>query len=143
MTADLLRRPAVVTIAVVLVYIVAFANVLVGTLVLLSRYRVGSGAVLAVSLLGAAIILVGLLLVAVASGIARGSRLSRILASVYLGILMSLHLATLLTTDGWDWSAAVQFALGAFVLTALWAPPAARHFVRDVPTPADPRSAAP
>jgi holin-like protein len=132
-----------VTIAVVLVYVVAFANVLVGTLVLLSRYSVETGVVLAVSLLGAAIILVGLLLVAVASGIARGSRLSRILATVYLGILMSLHLVTLLTTDGWDWSAAVQFALGAFVLTALWAPPAMRHFAREAPVSGEAGSGAP
>jgi holin-like protein len=127
-----------VTIAVVLVYVVAFANVLVGTLVLLSRYSVETGVVLAVSLLGAAIILV-----AVASGIARGSRLSRILATVYLGILMSLHLVTLLTTDGWDWSAAVQFALGAFVLTALWAPPAMRHFAREAPVSGEAGSGAP
>ena len=35
------RRPVLVTIAVVLVYIGGVASVVIGTLILLSRYRVG------------------------------------------------------------------------------------------------------
>lgn len=119
-----------VTIAVVLVYISAIANVLLGILILLSRYEAAESAVLTVSLLGAAIILFGLLLVAVASGLARGSRLSRVLVTVYLAILVTLHVVTLVTTDGWDWSTIVQLVLAAFVLVALWLPPGSRHFAR-------------
>ncbi len=44
----------------------------IGILVLLSRYRVDAAEVLPVSLLGAGVILFGLLTIAVASGVARG-----------------------------------------------------------------------
>jgi len=124
------RRPLLVTIAVVIVYISAFANVMLGILVLLSRYEAPRAAVLPVSLLGAAIILFGLLLVAVASGLARGSRLSRILATVYLVILITLNAVTIITTDGWDWSTTVQLVVQVLVVVVLWVPPGSRHFVR-------------
>jgi hypothetical protein len=124
------RRPVVVTISVVLVYLSAFAAVLLGILVLLSRYEVVSADVLPVSLLGAGIILFGLLLVAVASGIARGSRLSRTLATVYLALLIILNAVAIGTTDSWDWSASAQLAVEVLIILALWLPPGARHFRR-------------
>ncbi|MEV5069195.1 hypothetical protein MRBLMI12_000758 [Microbacterium sp. LMI12-1-1.1] len=124
------RRPVVVTVAVVVVYLSAFANVLLGILVLLSRYQVARAEVLAVSLLGAAIILFGLLLVAVASGLARGSRLSRVLATIYLAVLITLNAVTIAATDGWDWSTAIQLAVQVLVVVVLWAPPGSRHFAR-------------
>lgn len=126
----------IVTIAVILVYISAIANVVLGTLVLLSRYGVDRADVLPVSLLGAAVILFGLLLLAVASGIARGSRLSRTLATVYLGVLLVLSLITVFTTDGWDWGSILDLAVETLILIALWAPPGARHFRRTEPDPA-------
>ena len=137
-TASAAGRPVTiaVTIAVVAVYISAFANVLLGILILLSRYQVARADVLPVSLLGAAVILFGLLLVAVASGLSRGSRLSRVLATVYLGILMALNAATIATTDGWDWSTAVQLAVQLIVVVLLWAPPGSRRFARDRPAAA-------
>ncbi|WP_019178794.1 hypothetical protein [Microbacterium yannicii] len=127
------RRPVVVTIAVVLVYIAGIADVTLGIFVLLSRYQATGPDVLVVSLLGAGIILFGLLLVAIASGLARGSRLSRVLATVFLGILIVLHVATIASTDTWDIGATVQSALAVFALVVLWTPPGARHFARELP----------
>jgi hypothetical protein len=124
------RRPVIVTIAVVLVYLSAFANVALGVLVLLSRYEVAEADVLRVSLLGAAIILFGLLLIGMASGLARGSRLSRTFATIYLGVLVALSVMTILTTDGWDWGSMIDLAIEAVILVALWAPPGSRHFAR-------------
>ena len=118
------------TVAVVLVYISAIANVALGIVVLLSRYQAAPADVLWVSLLGAAVILFGLLVIAVASGLARGSRLSRGLATVYLGILIALSVLTIVTTDGWDWSSTIDLAVEALILIALWAPPGSRHFAR-------------
>lgn len=126
-----MRRPVVVTATVVLVYVSALAAVVVGVLVLLSRYDVQRAAVLPTSLLGAAVILFGLLLIAMASGLARGSALSRVLATVYLGILALLHVATIVTTDGWDWSAIVQLVLAALMVAAMWTPPGSRYFAKD------------
>lgn len=90
------------TAAVVIVYVAAFLNVGLGILVMLSRYQVESAEVLWVSLLGAAIILLGLLTLGLASGLARGSRLARIGITLYFGVLIVLHVLSIITTDGWD-----------------------------------------
>ena len=122
----------IVTIAVVLVYVSAFANVALGVLVLLSRYEVAEADVLRVSLLGAAVILFGLLLIGMASGLARGSRLSRTFATIYLGVLVVLSVLKIATTDGWDWGSMIDLAVEALILLALWAPPGSHHFARPV-----------
>ncbi|AZS37778.1 hypothetical protein CVS47_02424 [Microbacterium lemovicicum] len=129
-TPPVLRRPVVVTVAVVLVYLSGILNVIVGTFVLLSRYDVAPDDVLPVSLLGAGLILFGLLTLAVASGLSRGSRLSRILVTLYLVAQLVLHVITIAVADAWDWTEAAQILLELLILAAVWAPPGARFFVR-------------
>ena len=124
------RRPPTVTAAVVIVYVAAFLNVGLGILVMLSRYQVESAEVLWVSLLGAAIILLGLLTLGLASGLARGSRLARIGITLYFGVLIVLHVLSIITTDGWDWSSTIQLALQVAALLLVWTPPGSRHFAR-------------
>lgn len=116
------------TIAVVLVYVTALAGVALGILVLLSRYRVPRESILLVSLLGAAVILLGLLTIAVASGLARGSRFARLLITAYLVVSIVLHVVTIASTDVWDWSPTVQIVLEVLVIAALWLPPGTRFF---------------
>ncbi|WP_439593422.1 hypothetical protein [Microbacterium sp.] len=127
-SVDTVRRPVVVTIAIVLVYITAFTSIALGILVLLSRYDVPRDEVLTVSLLGAAVILLGLLMIAVASGLARGSRFSRLLITIYLVISLALHVTTIVTTDGWQGSAITQGVIEIAVLCVLWLPPGSRFF---------------
>jgi holin-like protein len=123
------RRPVVVTAAIVLIYLSGLSNIAVGILVLLSRYQqTDDASVVAVSLLGAAIILFGLLTIAIASAIARGSRLARLLLTIYLVVQLVLHVVTIVTTDPWDWTASVQLALDALTVVALWAPRGSRAF---------------
>jgi holin-like protein len=122
-------RPVTVTIAIVLVYISGILNVVVGTFVLLSRYQAAADAVLPVSLLGAAIILFGLLTLAVASGLSRGSRLARLLLTIYLVVQIALHIVTIVVADTWDWTETAQIALEVLILLAVWLPPGA-HFFR-------------
>lgn len=124
------KRPATVTAAVVIVYVAAFLNVGLGILVMLSRYQVESADVLWVSLLGAAIILLGLLTLGLASGLARGSRLARIGITLSFGVLIVLHVLSIITTDGWDWSSMIQLALQSAALLLVWTPPGSRHFAR-------------
>lgn len=134
MSADLsrpLRQPILVRIAVVLVYLSGLATVAIGILVMLSRYRVDEADVLPVSLLGAGVILFGLLTVAVASGVARGRRLARLLLTIYLAVQFALHVVTIVTADTWDWSSAVTMALYVLIVIALWAPPGSRYFRAD------------
>lgn len=118
------------TAAVVVVYVAAFLNVGLGILVMLSRYQVESADVLWVSLLGAAIILLGLLTLGLASGLARGSRLARIGITLSFGVLIVLHVLSIITTDGWDWSSMIQLALQSAALLLVWTPPGSRHFAR-------------
>ena len=127
-TAPARRRPVTVTIAVVLVYISGVTTAAMGTLILLSRYRVEPAQVLPVSLLGAAVILFGLLTLAVASGVSRGRRLARLLLTIYIGIQVTLHVVTIISTESWDWSALTEMAVDAFIVIALWAPPGSRYF---------------
>jgi len=117
-----------VTIAVVLVYIGGLTSAAIGILILLSRYQVERAEVLPVSLLGAAIILFGLLTLAVASGVARGRRFARLLLTIYLAVAFTLHIVTIVSSDAWDWSAIVEMAADTFILVALWAPPGSRYF---------------
>jgi holin-like protein len=121
-------RPVVVTIAIVLVYLSGLLNAVIGTFVLLSRYQVEPDAVLPVSLLGAAIILFGLLTLAVASGLGRGSRLARLGLTIYLAAQIVLHVVTIVVADTWDWAEPVQIALEVLILAAVWLPPGARFF---------------
>lgn len=123
-------RPAVVTIAIVLVYLAALSSVGIGILVLLSRYQVPQEDVLFVSLLGAGMILLGLLMIALASGLSRGSRFARALLTVYLVIAITLHVTTIVSTDAWDWWAATQAVLDLLILAAIWLPPGARFYTR-------------
>ncbi len=118
------------TAAVVIVYVAAFLNVGLGILVMLSRYQAESAEVLWVSLLGAAIILLGLLTLGLASGLARGSRLARIGITLYFGVLIVLHVLSIITTDGSDWSSMIQLALQVAALLLVWTPPGSRHFAR-------------
>lgn len=122
------RRPIVVSIAVALIYVSGILDVVVGTLVLLSRYRVDASDVLSVSLLGAGIILFGLLSLAAASAISRGSRLARLLLTIYLGVQIALHVVTIIASDVSDLGAALDILLEGFVLVAVWAPPGSRFF---------------
>lgn len=121
------KRPVVVGVVVILVVLSGLSNALLGLTVLLSRYQVPAGDVLVVSLIGAAVILFGLLTLAVAGGIGRGNRLARLLLTIYIGIQLALHLVTALTTT-WDWAVLVQSLVELAVLAAVWAPPGSRYF---------------
>lgn len=122
------RRPVLVTIVVVLVTLSGLVNTALGVLMLLSRYDVASAEVLAVSLLGVGVILFGLLTLAVASGLARGSRLSRLLLTLYLAAELLLHAVVIAATDAWDATSAAQIAVQLALLIVVWVPPASRWF---------------
>jgi hypothetical protein len=127
------HQPILVRIAVVLVYLSGFASVAIGILVLLSRYRVAVAEVLPVSLLGAGIILFGLLTIAVASGVARGRRLARLILTIYLAVQFVLHIVTIVSADTWDWTSMAEMAAYVFIAVAVWTPPGSRYFRRDPP----------
>lgn len=135
MNAQPVRRPVLVTLAVILVTISGLSNTIVGVLLLLSRYDVSADQVLTVSLLGVGVVLFGLLTLAIASGIARGSRLSRLLLTFYLAVQIMLHTVVVVTSDTWDVAGILQIAVAAGLLALVWAPQGSRYFRSRVPAP--------
>lgn len=131
-----MARPVVVTIAVVLVYLGGLLSAGLGVLVLLSRYRVPADAVLPVSLIGAGIILFGLLTLAVGGGVGRGSRGSRVLLTVYLAVALTLHTVNIVTSDSWDWFGFAEVAVELLIIAAVWLPPGSRYFTARAETDA-------
>lgn len=120
------QRPVTVTVAMVLVFLGALGSVLLGLLVLLARYDTTE--VLAVSLFGSAIVLFGLLLMAAAVALTRGSGLSRLFVTILTAILIVLQALSLVIGHDWSWTAAVQLLLFGYVLVTLWTPPGSRFF---------------
>ncbi len=101
-----------------------------GILVLLDRYDADGDDVLATSLLGAAIALIGLLLLAIASGLLRGSGLSRLLATLFLAGAVVLTALLAVGFDDFDLGAGLSLAVAIALGVVLWTPPASRSFGR-------------
>lgn len=119
---------AVITTTVaVLSYVFGILATGFGILVFLGRYDPDVSAS-AFSLAGAAIALFGLLVFAVAAGIRRGSGLSRLLLTLFLGVVLALSAIVLVFGDRWDWGAAVTAVVAALIVVLLWTPPVARGF---------------
>ncbi|MBN9224021.1 MAG: ATPase [Microbacterium sp. SCN 70-27] len=125
---DAPSRPVPVTIAVVLVYLGGLASALFGILFLLARYAVEAGDVVDVSFVGVGIILFGLLSVAAASGLGRGSGLSRVFVTVLGAALIALQLWGLVIDHHWSTWAVMQIVLYGAVIAVLWLPSAGRFF---------------
>lgn len=122
---------AVTTLVAVLAYGGAALAVLLGVLVVLSRYdAVDDTEVRTISLVGAGLVLLGLLVLSAAAGLRRGSGFSRLLVTVWFALLLALNTLILVGSDAWDWVAAVSALVAGAVIALLWTPPAARMFGR-------------
>ncbi|MFK3679386.1 HAD-IC family P-type ATPase [Microbacterium sp. NPDC090218] len=119
----------ITTVVAVLAYAFGGLATGFGILVFLGRYDPDVSAS-AFSLAGAAIALFGLLVLAVAAGVRRGSGLSRLMLTVFLGLAIVLSAVVLVFGDRWDWGAAVTAAVAAVIIALLWTPPVARGFGR-------------
>lgn len=82
------------------------------------------------SLVGAIVALIGLLVLAVASGVRRGSALSRLLLTIYLVVLAALNTLLAVLADDWDWSAILTAVISVAIVVVLWTPPVSRTFGR-------------
>jgi len=126
------KRPGGVTFAVVLMYIGGIAQIALGVLTIFLRYApdvAADGTTFAVSLTGAGMVLFGLFVVALASGVARGSRVSRLSATVVVALGLVLMLADLIVADDGDWSGvAIQGLVVVCVVLPLWTGAGRRYF---------------
>jgi len=131
-SGEVRRRPASVTVAVVIMYLGGVAQIALGIVTIFLRYTPeaeSEGIVLAVSLFGVAMILFGLFVIALASGVARGSRASRIGATVVLTLALVVAIVDLLVAADGDWSGvAIQSVASAGVILPLWITTGRRYF---------------
>ena len=133
------HRPVLVSIAVVLIIVVAVFGVIEGVLILLTRYDadvVASGGVLVVSLAGAAGILLSLLQGAIAAGVWRGSRGARTIVTVFASLGLALDVVTLAGAPEHLWWTAIDAVGYLFVIVALWVGAGTAAFFRRRPTTA-------
>jgi len=125
-------RPGLVTLAVVVMYLGGIAQIALGILTLFIRYipDAPTGDLgLLVSLFGAGMILFGLFVIALASGVARGSRASRVSATAVLLLALVLAIVDLVVVGDGDWSGvAVQVVSSAAVILPLWTGAGRRYF---------------
>ena len=125
-------RPGLVTFAVVLMYIGGIAQIALGVLAIFLRYAPEASegdTALVVTLLGVAMILFGLFVVSLASGVARASRMSRLVASILLVLAVLVAVLDLVVAGDGDWSGlALQLVVSAVVVVPLWVGPGRRYF---------------
>jgi hypothetical protein len=130
------RVPKRVITVVVLTYISGILDILAGILLILLRYDAdvqSSGDAYLISLWGAVMILIGLLTIAMASGLTRGRNSARIFvtALVSLSTLVSIVdvVASPADASAW-WSLAIGGVIAALIILALWAGRSAEFFRR-------------
>ena len=119
----------ITTVVAILAYAFGVLATAFGILVFLGRYDPDVSAS-AFSLAGAGIALFGLLVLAVAAGVRRGSGLSRLMLTIFLGFAIALSSVVLVLGDHWDWGAAVTAAVAAVIIVLMWTPPVSRGFGR-------------
>lgn len=130
------RRPVELTVVVVLAYVQGVLDVGLGILLLLTRYLDevrAEGDAFFMSVLGAAVILFGLLVIAVASGIARGDRIARIVLTVGVTLSLALDAASIIVAPT-SWGSVASGVIGIAILLIIWTGRGARHF-RKTPAP--------
>ena len=126
------KRPGAVTFSVVLMYIGGIAQILLGILTIFLRYTPeaqSGGIALPITLLGAGMILFGLLVIGLASGVARGSEAARRGATTVMLLGLAFAVVDLIVAVDGDWSAViVQSIATVAVVVPQWVGRGRRYF---------------
>ena len=135
MTGDAatVARPPELTVVVVLTYISAIASIVLGVLLILARYAVpesDSTARTVVTIAGAVVVLVGFMIVSVASGIARGDRKARVLATALIGLAALVSLVSLVLNPDDLWAQLIGVLINGGVIVVLWTGRVRRYFAQ-------------
>ncbi|MDI2023596.1 hypothetical protein SAMN05660916_02585 [Arthrobacter sp. 31Cvi3.1E] len=132
MTGERPRRPGVVTFSVVLMYIGGIAQIVLGVLTIFLRYTPeaqSGGVALPVTLLGAGMVLFGLLVIGLASGVARGSSAARSGATAVMFLGLAFAVVDLVVAADGDWSAVISQSIATvLVVVPLWVGRGRRYF---------------
>jgi len=136
------KPPRRVIAVVVLTYISGILDIVAGIGLILLRYDDAvraDGAAYGITLWGVAMILLGLLTIAMASGLTRGRNSARIFVTALMGISLAFSVVDVITSprdaSTW-WSLGIGGVISALVILALWAGRSAQFFRRARELPA-------
>ncbi|WP_025157917.1 hypothetical protein [Leifsonia aquatica] len=126
------RPPAELVVAIVLSYVVGIGQILVGIALVFVRYLpdLDGPERFIVTMVGALTMLLGLLVVSLASGLGRARRDARVLLTVLMSASIALGVAVLIVAPDDVWFHAVDLAITAAVIVVLWTGRVARFFAR-------------
>ena len=126
------RPPAELVVAIVLSYVVGIGQILVGIALVFVRYLPDLDGTerFIVTMVGALTMLLGLLVVSLASGLGRARRDARVLLTVLMGVSAALGVSVLITAGDDVWFRAIDVAITAAVIAVLWTGRVARFFAR-------------
>lgn len=126
------RPPAELVVAVVLTYIAGVAQIVLGILLIFVRYvpDIGASARFVVTVGGAVTVLLGLLVISLASGLTRARRDARVLLTVLFSIGLALAILVLLADASDVWIQVLNLAITAGLIVLLWTGRVARFFAR-------------
>ena len=137
-----LRPPKRVIVVVVLAYISGVFDIVAGVLLFLLRYDDSvraSGDAFPITLWGTGMILIGLLTVAMASGLTRGRNIARIFVTALVALSTVVDIIDVIATPGdggvW-WSFGIGAVVTALIILALWAGRSGEFFRRARTLPA-------
>ncbi|ANJ26065.1 hypothetical protein [Agromyces aureus] len=123
------RPPPELIVAVVLGYVTGVAQILAGIAVMFGRYLPDTNAAerLVVTVTGACVVLLGLFVITIASGLTRARRDARVLVTALLGVTIALDVVILIASPDL-WFVIVDLVLVAAAITVLWTGRTARFF---------------
>lgn len=125
------RPPAPVVWVVVLAYVLGVLDIAAGLVLILLRYDEEvreTGNAFTITWWGAAIIIAGLFVIAVASGLTRARRDARVLATVAVALSALVALIDLLVDPEHPWLHVAVMAAAVLVVLALWTGRSGRFF---------------
>jgi hypothetical protein len=131
--AVLERVPKRVIVVVVLAYISGILDIIAGILLILLRYDdevERAGDAYAITLVGAAMILIGLLTIAMASGLTRGRNSARIFVTALVSLSTLVSIVDFVRDPSTVWSLVIGGVIAVLIILALWAGPSAEFFRR-------------
>jgi hypothetical protein len=120
-------------VVVVLAYISGVLDIIAGILLILLRYDdevERAGDAYAITLIGAAMILIGLLTIAMASGLTRGRNSARIFVTALVSLSTLLSIIDVVRDPSTVWSLVIGGVIAVLIILALWAGRSAEFFRR-------------
>ncbi|MFJ3394603.1 hypothetical protein [Leifsonia aquatica] len=126
------RPPAELIVAIVLSYVVGIGQIAAGIVLMFVRYADGLDGTerFVVTLVGALTMLLGLLVVSLASGLGRARRDARVLLTVLMSVSAALGVYVLITSPGDLWFRLIDVVVTVAVIAVLWTGRVARFFAR-------------